>query len=217
MLRRAPGPLVFDVRTAAAVGSAPRPRAAAAPRRGRRESPLRSMRSRPRPARPRGASPGRASCGAASPLPSARRRPGARRRRGSASSSGRPWRPWSVQICGWQAPLLCAAVPGLPPPVGLPPQRGRGSHECPASTNSRRLAARLSGRALFALPPSALGAPCNDDGSRHRDPLEPVLLRAVPTRAVGRTIVVTRAIAQTPSTRPNNKRDRHEDDLLIES
>ena len=86
--------------------------------------------------------------------------------------------------------LCCCAhsrPQGCPRRVGLPPQRDRGSHECPASTNSRRLAARLSGRALFALPPSALGAPSNDDGSRHLDPLEPVL-RPVPAGAAGRSI-----------------------------
>ena len=40
--------------------------------------------------------------------------------------------------------LLCSQpAPGLPPPVGLPPRRGRGSHECPAY---ECLAARLFGR-----------------------------------------------------------------------
>ena len=109
MLRRAPGPLVFGVRAAAAVGSVLRPRAFYVPRRGRRESPLRSRHKKPRPARPRGASPGRATCGAAAPLPGARRPPGARRRRGSASSSGRPWRPWLV-VASLRPPCYVCAV-----------------------------------------------------------------------------------------------------------
>ena len=52
---------------------------------------------------------------------------------------------WSAQICGWQAP--CYVL--LPPPVGLPPQRDRGSHEC-RGTNPRRLAARLIDGAIRA-------------------------------------------------------------------
>ncbi len=52
-------------------------------------------------------------------------------------------------------------------------------------TNACRLAVRLCGRALFALPPSALHATM--DGSRHRGPREPVL-RAAPAGAAGRSI-----------------------------
>ena len=136
------GPVVFDVRAAVAVGSAPRPSAFYVPQPNHPGSPPHSRHKKPRPARPRGASPGRATCGAASPLPSARRPPGARRRRGSASSSGRPWRPWFV--------LCSQPATGLPPPVGLPPQRGRGSHECRAHECSPL--GRAIRRALCALP-----------------------------------------------------------------
>ena len=83
--------------------------------------------------------------------------------------------------------LLCSQpATGLPPPVGLPPQRGRGSHECPAHKCSPLGGQTIRAGAIRA-PPSALGAPCNDDGSRHRDPLEPVL-RAVPAGAACRSI-----------------------------
>ena len=47
--------------------------------------------------------------------------------------------------------LLCSQpATGLPPPVGLPPQRGRGSHECRAHECSPL--GRAIRRALFALP-----------------------------------------------------------------
>ena len=82
--------------------------------------------------------------------------------------------------------LLCSQpATGLPPPVGLPPQRGRGSHEC-----TRMLAAWRPGYpggrySRSHLRRSALHATM--DGSRHRGPPEPVL-RAVPAGVTGRSI-----------------------------
>ena len=80
--------------------------------------------------------------------------------------------------------LLCSQpATGLPPPVGLPPQRGRGSHEC-----ARMLAAWRPGysRALFALHlrRSALHTTM---ARGTEDPRGPVL-RAVPAGAAGRAI-----------------------------
>ena len=77
---------------------------------------------------------------------------------------------------------------GLPPPVGLPPQRGRGSHECPAA---RMLAAAwrpgYSGRySRSHLRRSALHTTMAARGTAE-DPRGPVL-RAVPAGAAGRSI-----------------------------
>ena len=78
---------------------------------------------------------------------------------GPAHQGGRRLRRDDLGVHGLFVLLCSQPATGLPPPVGLPPQRGRGSHECP---RARMLGGEAIGRALFALPPSALGAPCND-------------------------------------------------------
>ena len=108
----------------------------------------------------------------------------ASRRSKAARRQAAPWLIFGTTL----ASMVCAAVlaepAGLPPPVGLPPQRGRGSHECPAHECSP-----LGGQAIRAgaIRAPTFGAPCNDGGSRHRGPREPVL-RAVPAGAAGRSI-----------------------------
>ena len=105
---------------------------------------------------------------------------------------------------------MCCAEPARAAPAGRAAASARPRvARMSARTNARRLAARLFGRALCALHlrRSALHTTMMARGTE--DPRGPVL-RAVPAGAAGRTIVVTRAIAQTPSTRPDDRRDRHE-------
>ena len=106
--------------------------------------------------------------------------------------------------------MCCAGRPGLPPPVGLPPQRGRGSHECPAHECSP-LGGQLFGRALSALPASALHATMMARGTETRssqycERSRRARLAGVLAGPAGRR----GATAQAPSTRPNGRRDRHE-------
>ena len=107
--------------------------------------------------------------------------------------------------------VLCSQpATGLPPPVGLPPQRGRGSHECP---RARMLAVWRPGYSGGRYSRSTFGAPCNDGGSRHRDPRRASTAsgpggRGLPEYWLG--------LAQTPST-PTQRQKETGTKLLIES
>ena len=70
----------------------------------------------------------------------------------------------SPVVASLWAPAMCCCARAAPAGRAAASARPRVAR----MSRAHDLAARLFGRALFALPPSALGAPCNDDGSRHR-------------------------------------------------